>query len=143
MMCRSSTALLLVALLGVFVLGGCSSGKKGFAVKGSVSYKGKPLSAGVVRFHMADNRMAMAMIQSDGSFAVTDLFPGEAKVTVEEDTAARMRKRVPAGAKVPKASAPKPPPAPSAPIPDKYKDVTTAGLVFTLAPEQPLEIKLD
>jgi hypothetical protein len=143
MMCRSSTALLLVALLGVFVLGGCSSKQKGFALKGSVTFKGKPLSSGVVRFHMVDNRIAMAMIQSDGSFAVTDLFPGEAKVTVEEDTAARMRKRVPAGAKMPKASPPKPPPAPSAPLPDKYKDVSTTGLVYTLSPEQPLEIKLD
>ena len=73
MTCRSSAVLALVALLGALVLVGCSDSKKGFVLKGSVSYQGKPLSSGMVRLHMAENRLAMAMIQPDGSFALYSL----------------------------------------------------------------------
>jgi hypothetical protein len=130
----------LVALLGALVLVGCSDSKKGFVLKGSVSYQGKPLSSGMVRLHMAENRLAMAMIQPDGSFEVTDVFPGEAKVTVEEDPAALKRRAMAAGGGAPKAE--KPASAPPVAIPPKYKDVNTSDLTFTLKAGTPLKIEL-
>ncbi|HEY7423067.1 MAG TPA: hypothetical protein VH682_02385 [Gemmataceae bacterium] len=84
--------------------------------------------------------MAMAMIQPDGSFEATDVFPGEAKVTVEKRTSRRAWRQ----AEAPKASAAeKAAAAPPGSIPAKYRDVDTSGLVFTLAPDQPLEIELE
>jgi hypothetical protein len=134
---RFSTVFALVALSGVLVLAGCSSSKKGFALKGSVSYQGKPLSSGIIRLHMAENRVAMARIQPDGSFEATDLFAGEVKATVEEDPMEEMQRRMRVGVGVPKTPIPK-----SSPIPVKYRDVNTAGLVFTIASNQPLDITL-
>lgn len=140
---RSSVVLALIALLGLLALAGCSDSKKGFTLKGSVSYQGKPLSSGVVRLHMSENRMAMAMIQSNGSFEATDVFPGEAKVTIEEDPAVQKRMAMGGGA-----GAARPPAAgeatsaPPVAIPPKYKDVNTSDLVFTLKRGEPLNIEL-
>jgi len=137
---RSSAVFLWLVLSGSLVLTGCSSGKKSFTLKGSVSYQGKALTSGIVRLHMADERMAMAIIQPDGSFEATDVFPGEAKVTIERRSSRRAWRQ----AEAPKTStAGKSAAAPSSSIPTKYRDVDTSGLVFTLVPEQPLEIKLE
>ena len=134
---RFSTVFALVALPGVLVLAGCSSSKKGFALKGSVSYQGQPLTSGIVRLHMAENRVAMARIQPDGSFEATDLFAGEVKATIEADPMEEMQRRMRAGVRGPMAPIPK-----STPIPAKYKDVNTSGLVFTIESNQPLDIAL-
>ncbi|HWG44253.1 MAG TPA: hypothetical protein VN688_15850 [Gemmataceae bacterium] len=135
---------LLVAFPVILILAGCSDSKKSFTQKGSVSYLGKPLSSGVVRLHMADKRVAVAMIQSDGSFEATDVFPGEAKATIEEDLAKRQRMAMPPAPKV-GASGPAPanqPSTPSVPIPNKYKNADTSDLTFTLKSGVPLDIQL-
>jgi hypothetical protein len=134
---RFSTVFALVVLPGVLVLAGCSSGKKSFALKGSVLYQGQPLTSGVVRLHMAENRVAMARIRPDGSFEATDLFAGQVKATIEDDPMEEMQRRMRAGARGPKAPIPK-----SSPIPVKYRDVNTSGLVFTIESNQPLDIIL-
>ncbi len=143
MTCRSSTVLMLAALSASLVLVGCSDRKKGFVLKGSVAYQGKPLTSGIVRLHMAENRMAMAMIQPDGSFEATDVFPGEAKVTVEEDPTVKQRKMMPAPAGAPKApTVVKQVSVLPVPIPAQYKDANTSGLNFNLKPGTPLHIEL-
>src|SRR5262245_13710351 len=115
---RSSAIFLWVVLTGTLLLAGCSSGKKSFALKGSVSYQGKALNSGLVKLHMADDHLAVAMIQPDGSFEATDVFPGEAKVTIE-----KLRRRRSLG----RPEAPKTPAAEKAAaafpgyIPAKYK----------------------
>jgi hypothetical protein len=138
---RASLVFLGIAWLQIFFLVGCTSGKKFFTLKGSVSYKGKPLSSGIVRLYMSENRVAMAMIHPDGSFEVTDVIPGEAKVTVEEDMLARQPKPLPMPGRKTVASTTESPSS-SDPIPAKYKDVKTSGLIFTLVPGQPLNIDL-
>lgn len=142
MMRRSSVVFVLIAVPAVLVLAGCSDKNKRFTVQGSVSYQGKPLSAGLVRLYMAEDRKASAKIQSDGSFTVTDVLPGEAKVTVEpEDPAEKMRRMMsPEGG--PQGAAPKPAPPPTVSLPAKYQDVTTTDLIFTLEPGIPLKIEL-
>ena len=134
---RSSAVFLLVALLSVFVLAGCSKSKKPFALKGSVTYQGKPLTSGMIRLHMADNRAAIAMIHRDGSFEATEVFAGEAKVTVEDIPG--MKQQLPKASKAPVS---KRQPSPPISIPAKYKDVNTSDLVFTLVRGQPLDIQL-
>src|SRR5262249_33965630 len=138
---RSSAVLLLVALPAVFVFAGCSRGKKGFVLKGSVSYQGKPLSSGMVRLHMADNRMAMAMIRPDGSFEATDVFAGQAKVTIDEDPAVKQMMPAPVAAR--KAPAPKASTALPVPIPPKYKNVSASDLAFTVQRGMLLNIELE
>ena len=137
---RSSAFFLWVVLAGTLVLTGCSSGKKSFTLKGSVSYQGKALNSGIIRLHMADDHMAVAMIQPDGSFEATDVFPGEARVTIEKFRRRRTwgRPEAPKTSTAGKAAAALP-----GSLPDKYKDVNTSGLTFTLAPGQPLEINLE
>jgi hypothetical protein len=132
-------------LSGIAALGGCSQPDKGFVQKGSVTLEGKPLTSGIVRFHMAGSRLANAVIQPDGTFEATEAIPGEAKVTVEDDLS-KHNQTMPgpkAGAGPPKQlGVPEAPPK-AIPIPVKYKDVAKSGLVFTLSPGTPLEIKLD
>ena len=134
---RFSTVFALVALSGVLSLAGCSDSKKGFALKGSVSYQGQPLTSGIVRLYMAENRVSMARIQPDGSFEATDLFAGEVKATIEEDPMEEMQRRMRVGARVSKA-----PLAKSSAIAAKYRYVNTSGLVFTIESNQPLGITL-
>jgi hypothetical protein len=132
---RSYPVFVLIALPAALILVGCSSGKKSFTLKGTVSYQGKPLKSGVVRLHMADKRMAMAMIKPDGSFEATEVFPGEAKVTVER----RMGRRAWRQGEAPQASNR----AASDSLPAKYKEVESSGLAFTLKPGKPLDLQLE
>jgi len=136
----------LIGFSASLAITGCSNSKKGFALKGSVSYQGKPLPSGVVRLFMNEDRVTVARIQPDGSFEATDVFPGEAKATVEEDPTARMRKMMPATgatAGMPAAAGPMNRSSlPSVPLPAKYKDPSTSGLIFTLKAGDPLNIEL-
>ncbi len=109
------------------------------------------MTSGVVRFHMANNRLANAIIQPDGTFEATEVIPGEAKVTVEDDPG-KLNQKIPiprTGAAPPAAKQPAPqvpgvpePTAKAVPIPAKYKDPEKSGLVFTLSPNVPIEIQL-
>lgn len=141
---RPSAVVSLVVLPGVFALVGCSDGNKAFVLNGSVSYQGKPLKSGLVRLHMADGRAGMAMIHPDGTFEATDVIPGDAKVTIEEDPATRNR-RMMGGGGAAAPSLPDPANSASAPvaIPSKYQDVKTTPLSYTLKRGTPLKIELE
>jgi hypothetical protein len=143
MTARSSGVFAFVVLSALVVVAGCSGPNKGFSVKGSVSYQGKPLRAGWVRLHMADDRMAMAMIQSDGSFEATDVLPGEAKVTVEMRQTKMDWKAPPKGAALAFRRKQQKRADQLVSLPVKYKDINTSGLVFSLVPGERLEIRLD
>lgn len=137
---RFYPAFMLGALAAGVLLVGCSRGNKSFTLKGTVSYQGKPLNSGVVRLHMGEEHMAAAMIQPDGSFEATEVFPGQAKVTVERKARRRAWKQ---GDTPPGGSSAKRGTAPPDAIPDKYKDVNTSGLAFTLEAGKPLNIQLE
>jgi hypothetical protein len=114
----SSCARVAFLVLAALAAAGCSPGK-GLTIEGTVSYKGKPVSSGFVRFFGSGDHVSMAKIESDGRFIITDVFPGEVKVTVEQD------------------------PSPHA-IPEKYGDVQTSGLVYPItSATTKLDIKLD
>lgn len=114
------------AALGFLILpllltgAGCSDNQR-LTINGSVSYKSQPLQAGIVKFYGPGDHLEMAYIR-DGVFTITDVTPGEIKVTVEPD---------PSRGK-------------SAPIPKKYADRKTSGLDFTITPKtKELPIKLE
>jgi hypothetical protein len=99
---------------------GCSDNQR-LTIKGSVSYQGKPVPAGIVKIHGPGDHLAMAYLR-DGIFRITEVPPGEVKVTVEPD---------PSGGQ-------------SVPIPKKYADLKTSDLVFTITSstsELPIELQ--
>jgi len=148
-----------LGLLVVFpVLAGC--GVRTGHVTGKVTYKGSPLPAGVIQFRPADpaQNAVSAQLSEDGSFEA-DLPAGEVEVTVDnrdwEPPPAGAIPAVPAGIPLSAeakakfgavAAAPKkeikPPsvgrparPGRSGkyvPIPEKYYDLSTSGLKFTV-----------
>jgi|SRR5579875_3896007 hypothetical protein len=138
MVCKLSTVSLLSFFWIFLFFVGCAKDHKDFRIKGTVSYQGKPLSSGVIRLHMANGRVAAARIRPDGSFEITDVIPGEVKVTIEEDPAEIERRTMPLPQVPMKPAVMKS----SVQVPAKYKDAKTSDLVFTLVPGQPLKVEL-
>jgi hypothetical protein len=132
--------------LSALALVGC--GQSTGSVKGKVYYQDKALTTGDVTFLGADNQVATARIQSDGSYEVGKVAAGEAKIGVAVSTGKVM---VPAGkvmdpAKMGAADKTKeeaPPAVKAVPIPDKYANVNDSGLKYTVKPgPQDFDIKL-
>ncbi|HLJ97017.1 MAG TPA: hypothetical protein VKU02_27885 [Gemmataceae bacterium] len=74
---RAWLAVLLPSLLG------CGGGVRATAtVTGTVSYQGKPVPTGTVKFYGPDNQVASASIGEDGSYEATNVPLGSVKVAV-------------------------------------------------------------
>lgn len=91
-----------VLLFPLFPLAaGCGSSSQG-TVSGKVSYKGKPLPGGEVRFFPeAEGGSFYSAIASDGSYSITKLPRGPAKITVtfsRENPLTKMNPRIKAKA---------------------------------------------
>lgn len=117
----SRQALINLVVLPVCVLisSSCNqrpSRPKGFPVSGSISYKGKALSAGLVTFTSASDSTLCAncILQPDGAYSMADAPIGEAKVSVDTRPALELR------------------PGRYVQIPLKYSRVQTSGLSFTV-----------
>lgn len=117
---------------------GCSRDERR-TVHGSVFFNGQPLSSCVVRFHGAGDHLTTALTQTDGSFSITDVLPGEVKVTVAPMFQGTARGTPPEEA--PRGQ-PRPKPSKSTSIPAKYQSVTTTDLVYTITPQTD-DIKID
>lgn len=82
--------LTLAAVLAFVTAIGCGSSDLA-AVRGSVSYRGKPLEHGRVGFHPEEGRPAFGDIGRDGTFTLTTLSPndgasiGNHRVTIHSD----------------------------------------------------------
>lgn len=105
----------------LFGLVGC--GSSGQSIGGTVTFQGRPLSAGFVMFQTAGG-IQQAPIEADGSYRIGGLVPGEARVAVvgpakpavgPDGVSADV---VPAGELVF--------------IPEKYAQVETSGLSCTV-----------
>lgn len=124
MKCHSSSRVLARTSLGLVMLAlavtGCSNHQR-LTIQGSVSYKGQPVEAGIVKIYGPGDHLEMAYIR-DGTFRITDVTPGAIQVTVEPD---------PSGGK-------------RTTIPTKYADRNTSGLSFTItSATRDLPINLD
>lgn len=109
------------------VVGCADKGVKKVTVHGTVSYKGQRLQSGILKFVGPEGSYSAASIQSDGTFIITDVVPGEVKVGVME---APQGSGSSSGEKTP--AAPKTPPVS---LPEKYREPETSGVTYTIAPE--------
>jgi hypothetical protein len=128
--------------LAALVLTGCGGGRPGTAeVTGTVTYKGKPVTAGTVHFLAADDsQSASAELSPEGTYAMPAAPVGPVKVAVQT-AAFRYRPVVAAGARPPvggPASVPQYRPVDHhvgtvyVPIPTRYEAPSTSGLTFTV-----------
>jgi hypothetical protein len=87
---KSAHGLISAALAAVILIGCWGCGSSGGApaalipVKGKVTYKGQPVTKGVIRFEPDGyGRMASGDLQTDGTFTLTTLKPGDGVVAGE------------------------------------------------------------
>jgi hypothetical protein len=81
--------LLAIASIAFLVpIGGCSSGNPMAPAKvsGRISYGGKPLKAGNLKFHTTTGVPYDGQISPDGTYTAIDLPEGEAIITVETES---------------------------------------------------------
>ncbi|HTK77536.1 MAG TPA: hypothetical protein VL371_19885 [Gemmataceae bacterium] len=109
-------------LLVCLLLGCGAAGPKTAIVKGTVTYKGKPVPNGTVMFIPASGQHATGEIRPDGSYALSSFRPGDGAipgkykvvVVAMQDMAGRL----------PEDRNPLPPPI----VPNKYSSIATTDL---------------
>jgi hypothetical protein len=104
----------------IVAVSGCNKGIQKVTISGTISYKGQPLSSGLLKFVGPEGSTSAAVIQPNGKFIITDVVPGEVKVGVVE---------APQGGKT--ASGAKTAPVD---LPEKYRDPEKSGLKYTITP---------
>jgi hypothetical protein len=133
--------LVLASALLVLVALGCGykNPNAPASVTGKVTYKGKPVPAGTVRFHSQDAGSVTCQLDVDGSYSSTDVPAKEMTVTVETESAKPTD--TPANqARKQSGSAPPPPgsekskPLEYVKIPEKYAKTKDTPLKTTLKP---------
>src|SRR4051812_47169973 len=70
----------LAGLVVALVSAGCAPGSG--SVKGKVLFRGQPLTTGTVVFYDAANNAPSSPISSDGSFAISKVATGKARIAV-------------------------------------------------------------
>ena len=102
-------------------------------VSGKVTYKGKPLVFGTVQFEGRDGMLRQGNIETDGSYTVSGVATGEAKVAVSSRNP-KSSDFIP----MQREGAEKRPPPPDVPgwfrIPEKYETTFNSGLTYTIKP---------
>jgi hypothetical protein len=136
-----TTALGFVVAATLSVCVGCDSGPPIAPVVGTVTYKGQPVPEGTVTFYpQAGGRPAVGQIQSDGSYNLAYLKPGDGAVLGAYKVAIESR-RVTNVAPGPKSfteelaaeGAPPPPPVKVEwLVPEKYSSAESSGLTATV-----------
>jgi hypothetical protein len=99
-MLRLPPGLCVVLLLGLLAGCGARNSQAPASVSGTVTYDGAPVPAGSITFHIENKGIYGAQLQSNGSYRITDMPDGHARVTVETESVNPKRKlRTYAGAK--------------------------------------------
>jgi hypothetical protein len=115
------TVALFAAALAIFA--GCGKPtKKMVTVNGSVTYGGRTVKSGVVKFQAPNGDFAIANIGQDGQFIMTDVTPGEQKVAYQGGP---MGSGSSDGAKTAPAEKP-------VSVPMKFGDFETSGVTVTV-----------
>jgi hypothetical protein len=107
---------LLIAMLAI----GCKL--RNGNVSGTVKFDGKPLTSGTVTFFDEKNQALASSINPDGSFSISSVRPGRAKIAIAVPLPISFDSPAFSGISImpPKADGPK--------IPDKYLNADTSGL---------------
>lgn len=124
--------------LVLLALAGCG-GKVG-TVSGKVTYRGQEVPAGLVTFYGPDNSVLRARINPDGTFTAERVPAGEVRVSVDvpQPPPVPRTPAVPGGPVDPRVG------LPTVPIPRRYADPNSSGLVLTVhsgAQNYPIELK--
>jgi hypothetical protein len=153
---RYRAALRLVAASGLLALvAGCGSVTD---VTGKVTYKGAPLPGGAITVVASDGTVHSGNVGADGTFALTGVPTGKAKIAVVAGSAAQNKpppnrggdggpgKGMGSSGRGPREAnpeAPAAPPTPTGPVlPAQYGDPSTSGLTVTITAGQPVNIDL-
>ena len=129
---RRFSACFLGLVAAAVTVAGCSGPTQKITLHGTVTYKGERLHSGMVKFAGPGDAVTAAQIQSDGTFTITDVAPGEVKVAVVD---------TPQGSR---SSAPDKEKTPPVTLPAKYRDPEKSELKYTITSNtKELEIKLD
>lgn len=129
---------LLVLSLVVLAAGGC--GGKTASVSGKVIYKGKPLPGGFVNFMSEGEKSTVktSQIKEDGSYSVSGLPVGSAKISVQGLAARRLASLPGQGDKNDT------PQQKEVAVPPKYGNTETSGLKYEVkSGSQSYDIKLE
>jgi hypothetical protein len=116
----------------VLVPGACAPAKP--VVRGTVSYKGQPVTTGEVHFIGEGGRSRSGLITAEGAYQVEDAPAGPVTVTV---VATRLVREPEQPSPSPNGTdGPAPPPKVIAVplVPPKYNDRQTSGLHYTIVP---------
>lgn len=123
---RVNPFLSLIVVVAAWLTGCSDTSIKRVTVKGNVTYQGKQLKSGILQFMGPNGSYSASVIQSDGSFIITDVLPGEVTVCVvitpqgSGDSSGKSE----AVAKVDPVS-----------LPGKYRDPGTSPLKYTITLE--------
>ncbi|HEV3146479.1 MAG TPA: carboxypeptidase-like regulatory domain-containing protein [Gemmataceae bacterium] len=93
-------------------------------VSGTVKFDGKPLTAGTVTFYDQKNGAFSSPINADGSYSVTGVRTGRAKITVALPMQFNFESSFMPGVKM------TPPKVDVPPVPEKYFSAATSGLTY-------------
>jgi hypothetical protein len=138
--------LVLTLPLCLVLVFGCEKGNPNAAatVTGKVTYKGEPVTAGVVTFNpKKEGPVSSATLNADGTYSITEAPAGDFTITVDTESLNPDRKAPaygPPGAGAGGGSSPPPPGVAAAPssagkyvkIPKKYSDPESSPLKATL-----------
>jgi len=116
------------------MLAGCG-GESTTGVSGSVTFNGKPVTAGVINFLPSKGQPLGGALQPDGTFSF-DLPPGEYKVRIDSPAPAAAGSQETSAVS---SSIPTPQPASGKPgeaqVPPQYASYETSGLTLTVGDE--------
>lgn len=108
---------------------GCGDAPDTTMVRGAVTYKGAPVTYGIINFTAGKGQPIGGSIQPDGSYEY-EMPPGEYRVRIDSP------EKVPEGMKE---GDPFPPPSPRQ-VPEKFADFEASGLTATIGGESPQQL---
>lgn len=128
-----SVGLAVAVLFAAFGIAGCGEkGVKKITLNGTISYKGQPLRSGILQLVGDNGYYGTAVINADGTFTVTDVIPGELKVSIQQSPNGEGSSDGKKTAAAPKAVA----------LPDKYRSAETSGLKYPIT-ETTKDLKIE
>ena len=139
----TTRALLMVAVLGLVVPGGCSGGANSpTEVTGTVTLDGQPLQVGLVMLATENGETTRAgELRPDGTFRVPEFPQGKAVAAVKTTPFAYMA-QVAGKDKGGRPVSMRLPEGKFVPVPPRYEDPKTSQLSYEVKKGQPLHIKL-
>jgi hypothetical protein len=122
--------------LSAALLTGCGGSSKTAVVSGKVSYKGRPVTGGTIKFIPADNGPpSLGPINPDGTFSFGGVPFGTMQIGIDTESVRNAARadytktgKAPPGTQMP----PSTPHAAYVPLPKKYADPKTSGLTWDL-----------